>query len=233
MTANTGSELARDYLARQNIPQLFESLIAGLAYHRPDDPISFLQRCLEEAKTRGPGCGKGTQCEKLAKEFGLVHLSSGDLLREEVARGSLRGREIQEIMTEGKLVPPEVTVRLLKSAINSVGDANGFLIDGFPRELAQAHMFEQQVGECAAVVVFECGEEVLVERLRKRGETSGRVDNNDDTIRKRLTTFSASTLPVVQHYQSLGRTRMVDASGTVDKVSSEDKIIFRQLLADH
>ena len=63
--------------------------------------------------------------------------------------------------------------------------------------------------ECAAVVVFECGEEVLVERLRKRGETSGRVDNNDDTIRKRLTTFSASTLPVVQHYQSLGRTRMV------------------------
>ena len=66
-----------------------------------------------------------------------------------------------------------------------------------------------QVGECAAVVVFECGEEVLVERLRKRGETSGRVDDNDDTIRKRLTTFSASTLPVVQHYQSLGRTRMV------------------------
>ena len=109
----------------------------------------------------GPGCGKGTQCERLVSEFSLTHLSSGDLLREEVASGSQQGNIIQKLMKEGKLVPPvsltlcnihtptyhtqDVTISLLKTAIHSRPDAIGFLIDGFPRELSQAYLFEEQV----------------------------------------------------------------------------------------
>lgn len=123
-----------------------------------------------------------------------------------------------------------MTIGLLKSAILSEPEAIGFLIDGFPRELSQAHMFKSQVCECSVVVMLECSEEVMLGRLKRRGETSGRVDDNDATIRKRMATFSQSTLPVIQHYQELGKVKLVNAGRGVDEVYCEVEQIFQELL---
>ena len=102
----------------------------------------------------GPGSGKGTQCARIVEEFRFKHISAGDLLRQEVAKETEQGKVIQEIMTQGKLVPPEITVTLLRQAILSNKEAVGFLIDGFPRELSQSKIFEEQVLEISFKLVF-------------------------------------------------------------------------------
>ncbi len=125
----------------------------------------------------GPGSGKGTQCSKLVKEFGFQHLSAGDLLREErLRKDSPFGELINNYIKEGKIVPMEITISLLKEAmLKSAG--NRFLIDGFPRQMDQAIAFEKQVCESKFVLFFDCPESELLKRLLKRGETSGRVDD--------------------------------------------------------
>ncbi|KAF0305080.1 Adenylate kinase isoenzyme 1 [Amphibalanus amphitrite] len=138
----------------------------------------------------GPGSGKGTQCEKLVAKYGFTHLSSGDLLRAEVESGSDLGKQIKDTMEAGDLVPLETVLRLLREAmITSLETSKGFLIDGYPREVEQAVKFEEQVCPCTLVIYFELSDEVMTQRLMKRGETSGRVDDNEETIKKRLQTF--------------------------------------------
>jgi len=177
----------------------------------------------------GPGSGKGTQCAKLAKDFGFLHLSAGDLLRDEQKRsGSDLGELIQNYIKEGKIVPSEITVALLlKAMIES--DSNRILIDGFPREMDQAIKFEEEVVESTFVLYFNCTEEVMLERLLKRGETSGRVDDNIDSIRKRFQTFLELSYPVVEHYEKLGKVRTVSCTEGVDVVYSKVKPIFEEL----
>ncbi|KAJ3237094.1 hypothetical protein HDU81_009974 [Chytriomyces hyalinus] len=153
----------------------------------------------------GPGCGKGTQCARIAQEFKYNHLSAGDLLRAEVASGSPRAKELDAIMKEGKIVPMSVTLSLLKEAMENSGEANGFLIDGFPRQLDQAVAFEETIAQCKFVLMFDCPESVLEERLLKRGETSGRADDNLETIKKRFRTFVDTSMPVITHFEKLGR----------------------------
>ncbi|XP_074602955.1 adenylate kinase 1 [Brevipalpus obovatus] len=148
----------------------------------------------------GPGCGKGTQCEKIVAKFGFTHLSTGDLLRDEVKSGSERGQRLNKIMESGQLVPLEEVLGLLKDAIQkNQSNSKGFLIDGYPRELDQAIKFQEQVCPCSLVLYFDVSDETMVKRLLKRGETSGRVDDNEETIRKRLDTFHKHVDPILDH----------------------------------
>ncbi|TGZ54770.1 hypothetical protein CRM22_010551 [Opisthorchis felineus] len=167
----------------------------------------------------GPGSGKGTQCEKLVKKYKYNHLSSGDLLRAECESGSSRGQELKAIMERGELVPLGIVLSLLKEAmLRCVKKNRIFLIDGYPRELEQGIRFEKEVCPCLCVITFDVSEQVMVQRLKKRGETSGRVDDNEETIIKRLKTFNESTKPVIDHYEKQNKLIRIDASGTVDKI---------------
>lgn len=168
----------------------------------------------------GPGSGKGTQCEKIVEKYGFTHLSSGDLLRAEVESGSDLGKEINEIMERGDLVPMETVLRLIREAmVKTLETSKGFLIDGYPREVDQAVKFEEQVCPCTLVLYFELSDAVMTERLLKRGETSGRVDDNAETIKKRLDTFNELSKPVVCHYEQ--RCKTINAERSVDEIFAD------------
>lgn len=160
----------------------------------------------------GPGSGKGTNCTRLKDEFGFIHLSTGDLLRAEVKGETKLGLQLKSIMQEGKLVPDEISIGLLKNAMLENQDCNRFLIDGFPRSVKQAIAFEKDVAEAAMVLNFDCSPETMTERIMERGKTSGRSDDNAETIKKRLDTFFEQTAPVVDYYKPIGKLRSVDAS---------------------
>ncbi|XP_071551564.1 adenylate kinase isoenzyme 1 [Panulirus ornatus] len=168
----------------------------------------------------GPGCGKGTQCERIVKKYGYTHLSSGDLLREEVGSGSERGKALNAIMEKGDLVPLEVVLDLLAEAmLKQVSTSKGFLIDGYPREQAQGVQFEQSILPCSKVLYFEVPDQVMVERLLNRAKTSGRVDDNEETIKKRLATFHKHSEPVIEYYKNKCNT--IAALGSPDEVFTE------------
>jgi adenylate kinase len=176
----------------------------------------------------GPGSGKGTQCEKLVAKYNLTHLSSGDLLRAEVASGSPRGASLSALMEAGQLVPLEVVLDLIAEAmLNAVKKGSkGFLIDGYPREVPQGIQFENEIMPCALCVYYNVPEQVLIERLLHRGKTSGRVDDNLETIKKRLHTFYNQTQPVVDHYKAQSKLIEIDARGGKDEVFAETVKVF-------
>uniref|UniRef100_A0A1I8FZD3 adenylate kinase n=2 Tax=Macrostomum lignano TaxID=282301 RepID=A0A1I8FZD3_9PLAT len=171
----------------------------------------------------GPGSGKGTQCERIVKDYGLTHLSSGDLLRSEVESGSARGKRLKDIMERGELVSLDIVLELIRDAMTNNASSRGFLIDGFPRELEQGVRFEKEVAPCQFVLFFDVSEAVMQQRLLKRGETSGRVDDNEATIKKRFHTFQELTKPVIEHYRQQSKVVQIDASGSVDAVFSQVK----------
>ena len=173
----------------------------------------------------GPGSGKGTQCAKLVEDYGFTHLSAGDLLREEVKSQSEVGQMCANLMKEGKLVPMEVTIGLLKAAMEKATVKN-FLIDGFPRALDQGLAFSQAIQEPDFVLFFDCPLETMTERLLDRGKTSGRADDNMDTIRKRFETFTEKSLPVLDFYKAEGNAHVISSVPTVDKVYDEVRLIM-------
>lgn len=169
----------------------------------------------------GPGSGKGTQCANLVRDYGFVHLSAGDLLRAEQDKpGSEYGDLIRHYIKEGLIVPQEVTIGLLQNAIGEAyaKGARNFLVDGFPRKMDQALSFQNKVARGKAVVYFECPEEVMLKRLLQRGKTSGRADDNVESIRKRFTTFVETSMPVVDYFEDQGRVIKVACSDPVDVV---------------
>ncbi|KAJ5658185.1 uncharacterized protein N7484_001834 [Penicillium longicatenatum] len=175
----------------------------------------------------GPGSGKGTQSANLVKDYGFVHLSAGDLLRaEQVREGSQYGDMIKTYIREGKIVPMEVTVALLSNAMADslatspppAGTKARFLIDGFPRKLDQAVFFEATVCPSELVLFLDCPEGVMETRLLKRGETSGRDDDNAESIRKRFRTFVETSMPVVDDFEKKGKVVRVSATGSVEEV---------------
>ncbi|XP_033731683.1 adenylate kinase isoenzyme 5-like isoform X5 [Pecten maximus] len=181
---------------------------------------------LKEAKVifvvGGPGSGKGTQCAKIVEKYGFCHLSSGDLLRAEVSSGSDRGKRLNEIMEKGELVTLDEVLALLRNAMEAkISTSKCFLIDGYPRELEQGTRFENEIVDCTNVVYFEVPDETMTERLLERGKTSGRVDDNEETIKKRLETFHNQTKPVVDHYASKDKVVKIVATGTVDEIFAE------------
>ncbi|KAF0982752.1 hypothetical protein FDP41_010731 [Naegleria fowleri] len=164
----------------------------------------------------------GTQCAKLVEKYKFVHLSTGDLLRAESKKDTEQGRMIDSYMKEGKLVPGQVTIHLLKQAILGHEDKNTtFLVDGFPREMQQAFDFEQFICKGMFVLFFECPEDVLEKRLLERGKTSGRSDDNIESIKKRFKTFLSQSLPVVDYFKKTDRVRTIDSTGTPEEVFAQ------------
>lgn len=172
----------------------------------------------------GPGSGKGTQCGKLVKDYGCIHLSAGDLLRAEQDReGSKYGKLIADHIKDGLIVPQEVTVALLQQAIedNYAKGNKLFLVDGFPRKMDQAITFEEQIAKSALTIFFECPEKVMLERLLQRGKTSGRADDNIESIKKRFRTFVDTSMPVVDHFEKQDKVIKVRCDQKVDVVYSQ------------
>ena len=177
----------------------------------------------------GPGSGKGTQSENLVKYYGFHHLSAGDLLREEQDRkGSEYGQLIKDYIKDGKIVPMEVTVKLLENAMrrqldeaSKSKDSDGptrFLIDGFPRKMDQALFFEQTVCPSKFTLFLDCPEDVMQARLLNRGKTSGRADDNEESIKKRFRTFVETSMPVVNYFESEDKVVKVPAVGSPEEV---------------
>lgn len=172
----------------------------------------------------GPGSGKGTQCASIVEHFGFTHLSAGDLLRAEINSGNENGVMIQNMIKEGKIVPSEVTVKLLQTAMFKSGN-DKFLIDGFPRNEENRAAFELVTGITPEFILFfDCTEEEMERRLL--GRNQGRVDDNIETIRKRFKVFLESSIPVVNHYDSLGKVRKIDAARSVEEVFASVQPLF-------
>ncbi|KAL3497691.1 hypothetical protein ACH5RR_040423 [Cinchona calisaya] len=187
--------------------------------------------CLEKGKKikvvfvmGGPGSGKGTQCAKIVQQFGYTHLSAGELLRKEINSGSENGTMIQNMMNEGKLVPSDLTVRLILKAMQE-SDNDKFLIDGFPRNEENLKAFENHIKiEPNFILFLDCPEEEMTRRLLSRNQ--GREDDNIETIRKRFRVYEESTLPLVDYFASKGKVHKVDAARPVEEVFESVKTLF-------
>ncbi|KAI0272135.1 adenylate kinase-domain-containing protein [Russula aff. rugulosa BPL654] len=170
----------------------------------------------------GPGAGKGTQCGLLVEEFNFSHLSAGDLLRAEQDRpNSQYGDLIRKCIREGDIVPMENAMHAALQSKSGSGWENGkgrFLIDGFPRKMDQALKFEEDVCESSLVLFFTTSEETMLKRLMKRGQTSGREDDNEETIKKRFATYKEATMPVIEHYEKQGKVAQIDSTPTPQEV---------------
>jgi UMP-CMP kinase len=184
----------------------------------------------------GPGAGKGTQCARLVRDYHFTHLSAGDLLRAEQDRpGSQYGQLIRDCIKNGDIVPMEVTVALLENAMRDAINASGskkFLIDGFPRKMDQALKFEEVVCPAKLVLFYDCPEAEMERRLLERGKTSGRADDNAESIRKRFRTFVETSMPVVDHYEKENRVVKVNATDTPDGVYADTQARLRKVLGD-
>uniref|UniRef100_A0A8C9XZU9 UMP-CMP kinase n=3 Tax=Percidae TaxID=8165 RepID=A0A8C9XZU9_SANLU len=182
----------------------------------------------------GPGAGKGTQCSKIVESYNYTHLSAGDLLRAERAReGSEFGQLIGNYIKEGKIVPVEITINLLKKAMEETMQKDEkkfrFLIDGFPRNEDNLQGWNNVMdgkADVKFVLFFDCGNEVCIDRCLERGKNSGRTDDNRESLEKRIQTYLQSTQPIIKLYEKHGKVRTVDASRSVDKVFADVKAIL-------
>lgn len=170
-----------------------------------------------------PGSGKGTQSERLIATYGLKHLSTGDILRSEIAKQTPLGLEAKSIMDRGQLVPDEVVIGMISSALESNPQAKGFLFDGFPRTVAQSEALDKLLQlkntEIGVVLALEVSEEELVQRLLNRGLTSGRSDDtNESVIRARIAEYRSKTTVVADYYSQFDKVVHVKGEGTVDEI---------------
>ncbi|XP_038649686.1 adenylate kinase isoenzyme 5 isoform X2 [Scyliorhinus canicula] len=303
---------AKDYLSNRQIPQLFESMLTGLMYYRPDNPVEYLENCLKKVKELGgpervrwdtfvaqekkmlpplngcqarrplfrnvlpdsanfpyrrydrlppihqfsiesdtdlsetselieeymvfdpvkarpwiilliggPGSGKGTQSLKIAQRYGFECISVGELLRKKMIHNTTCNRKwslIAKIITNGELAPQETTITEIKRRLMQLPDAQGFVIDGFPRDVAQVLSFEDQICTPDLVVFLACANHQLKERLEKRALQQGRPDDNPKAIQRRLTTFKQNTIPLVKYFQERGLIVTLDADRDEEEV---------------
>lgn len=181
----------------------------------------------------GPGSGKGTQCANLVKQYGFIHLSAGDLLRDEVKAGGPNAEMIESIQKEGKLVPSEILVKIIKSRMENKENER-FLIDGFPRNQENLDVWNSIINDIADVkflLYFTCTLETMEKRLLKRGETSGRSDDNLEAIKKRFETFEQQTKPIAALFETQGKIVKLDAEREVDSIFEElQKVIVEKKL---
>jgi adenylate kinase len=170
-----------------------------------------------------PGSGKGTQSEKLIQRYGLKHLSTGDLLRNEISSNTPLGMAAKSFMDKGQLVPDEVVIEMIDSALENNPQAKGFLFDGFPRTTAQAEALDkllmQRNAPIAIVLALQVSKDELVKRLKNRGLTSGRTDDtNEDIIRARIDEYETKTAAVAEYYDQFGKVARIKGEGSIDEI---------------
>jgi adenylate kinase len=170
-----------------------------------------------------PGAGKGTQSALLIKRFGLMHLSTGDLLRAEIAAGTALGLEAKTLMDKGILVPDAVVIGMIASRMEQNPDAKGFIFDGFPRTTAQAEALDTLLSEKGTLihrmVALEVDDEELTRRLLNRGKESGRPDDQDESIiRQRVNEYNAKTLPLKSYYEGQGKFTGISGIGSIEEI---------------
>ena len=174
----------------------------------------------------GPqGSGKGTQASKLAETYGIAHIATGDMLRAAIANETELGLKVKPIVDRGDLVPDELVVALIAERIAEADAARGFVLDGFPRNLAQAEALDAMLGGIGrgldAILFFDVPDEVGMERALKRAEIEGRLDDTRDVIAKRLEIYHSETEPIVEHYRATGKLVPLHAERTVEEVWKE------------
>jgi adenylate kinase len=170
-----------------------------------------------------PGCGKGTQSDLIVEKYTLKHLSTGDLLREEIAKKSDLGIEAESYISKGNLVPDTMIFSILSKAIEEqTKNSKGIILDGFPRNVAQAEALEALMAklnkETTILLDLQVDNQELINRLLKRGETSGRCDDNLETIKKRLEVYESKTAPVSDFYKKINKYAAINGMGTIDEI---------------
>jgi adenylate kinase len=170
-----------------------------------------------------PGAGKGTQSQKLIEKYGLIHLSTGDLLRGEISQGTELGLEAKKLMDAGILVPDEVVIGMISHKLDANKDAKGFIFDGFPRTVAQAEaldaLLETKKAPISGMIALEVTDNELEHRLLLRGKDSGRPDDaNPEVIRKRIKEYNDKTAPVAGFYKNQGKFKSINGIGSIDEI---------------
>lgn len=173
-----------------------------------------------------PGSGKGTQSEKIIDEYGLRHISTGEVLRKQIAAGTELGKIADSYISKGHLIPDDLMIDILRQELkNNPKDCNGVIFDGFPRTIAQAEALETLLKErgskLSGVVGLEVPEEELVARMLRRGAETGRADDNIDTIHNRLKVYHSQTEPLKAHYENKGHYMQINGNGDIDTIFSE------------
>lgn len=173
-----------------------------------------------------PGSGKGTQSAKIIDQYGLYHISTGDVLRDHIKRGTELGKTADKYISKGHLIPDDLMIQILENVLdNEAKEKKGVVFDGFPRTIPQAEalkkMLEKRGTELHAVIGLEVPEDELVDRLLKRGKDSGRSDDNLETIKNRLDVYHNQTMPLADYYKNEGRYLPIKGSGLVDEIFND------------
>ncbi len=173
-----------------------------------------------------PGSGKGTQSDKLIEKYGLEHISTGDVLRAEIKKGTELGKTAQALIDKGNLIPDELMTSILAKVYDSFGkNHKGVIFDGFPRTIPQAEALEKMLNErgdtVAAMLELDVPEDELMRRLIKRGQESGRADDNEETIKKRLVVYHSQTQPLIQWYKQEKLHHHINGSGDLDRIFAD------------
>lgn len=182
-----------------------------------------------------PGSGKGTQAARLKEKYGLVHLSTGDMLRAEIAKKSDLGKQVESIMAQGKLVSDELVLAIIRERLEKRGaSAKGFIFDGFPRTLVQAEGFDGLLNglglSLSVVLQLDVPESELLERLQRRANIQSRADDKDPAVLKqRIAVYNEETAPVASYYDKQGLFKRVDGTGTLDEIAARVSDVVESL----
>ena len=172
-----------------------------------------------------PGSGKGTQSERIVEKYGISHISTGDVLRAEIKNGTELGKTAKGYIDQGQLIPDELMIDILASVFDSFKDSKGVIFDGFPRTIAQAEALKKMLAErgqdVTVMVDLEVPEDELMTRLIKRGKDSGRADDNEETIKKRLHVYHSQTAPLIDWYKNEKKYQHINGLGTMDGIFAD------------
>ena len=172
-----------------------------------------------------PGSGKGTQSERIVEKYGINHISTGDVLRAEIKNGTELGKTAKGYIDQGQLIPDELMIDILASVFDSFKDSKGVIFDGFPRTIAQAEALKKMLSErgqdVSVMVDLDVPEEELMVRLIKRGKDSGRADDNEETIKKRLHVYHSQTAPLIDWYKNEKKYQHINGLGTMEGIFAE------------
>ena len=172
-----------------------------------------------------PGSGKGTQSERIVEKYGINHISTGDVLRAEIKNGTELGKSAKGYIDQGQLIPDELMIDILASVFDSFKDSKGVIFDGFPRTIAQAEALKKMLAErgqdVSVMLDLEVPEDELMVRLIKRGKDSGRADDNEETIKKRLHVYHSQTSPLIDWYKNEKKYQHINGLGTMDGIFAD------------